>query len=194
MKPGRARRPWRLAGCVVTGLLVLAPISAAAEKADSAQPLQIESDRMSANELTKVATFEGDVVLTKGSIRLTADRIVVKEQEKGSHHAVATGNPVRFRQRMDSKEGKASVWVDGEAQRIEYDEGTEKVELFDKARVNRDGDEVRGDYILYDQRTEYFSVRGGKGSSPGRVRAIIQPKAAQEQSDRPPSNPAPPAR
>jgi lipopolysaccharide export system protein LptA len=194
MNPGRARRTRHLAGAVIAGLLLLTAVPAAAEKADSDQPLQIESDRMSANDLTKEAMFEGDVVLTKGSIRLTADRIVVKEQDKGSHHAVATGNPVRFRQRMDSKEGKAPVWVDGEAQRIEYDEGTEKVELFDKARVNRDGDEVRGDYILYDQRTEYFSVRGGKGSSSGRVRAIIQPKTTQERPDRPPSNPAPPAR
>jgi len=194
MKPARPARPRRLLGALVAVLSMLAAPPASAEKADAEQPLQIESDRMNANDLTKEATFEGDVVLTKGTIRMTAERIVVKELEKGSHHAVATGNPVRFRQRMDAKDAKEAVWVEGEAQRIEYDERTEKVELFDKARVDRAGDEVRGDYILYDQRTEFFSVRGGKGPSSGRVRAIIQPRSAPERSPAPPSTPAPPAR
>jgi len=194
MKPTRHPRPWRLVAPLVAALSMLAPLTVSAEKADADQPLQIESDRMSANDLTKDAMFEGDVVLTKGTIRMTAERIVVKEQEKGSHHAVATGNPVRFRQRMDAKDGAEPVWVEGEAQRIEYDERTEKVELFDKARVDRAGDEVRGDYILYDQRTEFFSVRGGKGPASGRVRAIIQPKSASERTAAPPSTPAPPAR
>lgn len=194
MNPTRHLRPWRLVGPLVAVLSILVPLTVSAEKADTDQPLQIESDRMSANDLTKEAMFEGDVVLTKGTIRMTAERIVVKEQEKGSHHAVATGNPVRFRQRMDAKDGKEPVWVEGEAQRIEYDERTEKVELFDKARVDRAGDEVRGDYILYDQRTEFFSVRGGKGPSSGRVRAIIQPKSASERTAPPPSTPAPPSR
>lgn len=194
MKSARPPRLRRLVRVLVAVLSALAPLTVAAEKADADQPLQIESDRMSANDLTKEAMFEGDVVLTKGTIRMTAERIVVKEQEKGSHHAVATGNPVRFRQRMDAKDGKDAVWVEGEAQRIEYDERTEKVELFDKARVDRAGDEVRGDYILYDQRTEFFSVRGGKGSTPGRVRAIIQPKSTSERTAQPPSTPAPPAR
>lgn len=194
MKPRRRLWSWCRPGTVAVMLALLAPLPALAEKADAEKPLQIESDRMSANDLTKEATFEGDVVLTKGSIRMTADRIVVKEQEKGSHHAVATGNPVRFRQRMDAKDGKDAVWVDGEAQRIEYDERTEKVELFDKARVNRAGDEVRGNYILYDQRTEFFSVTGGKGTSSGRVRAIIQPKSASQPTAPPPSKPAPRAR
>jgi len=178
---------------VVAVLAMLAGPPASAEKADAEQPLQIESDRLSANDLTKEATFEGDVVLTKGTIRMTAEKIVVTEQDKGSHRAVATGNPVRFRQRMDAKDAKEAVWVEGEAQRIEYDERTEKVELYDKARVDRAGDEVRGDYILYDQRTEFFSVRGGKGPSSGRVRAIIQPRSAPERGAPPPSTPAPPA-
>lgn len=192
MKPASPARPRRLLGVLIAVLAMLALPPASAEKADAEQPLQIESDRLSANDLTKEATFEGDVVLTKGTIRMTADKIVVKEQEKGSHRAVATGNPVRFRQRMDAKDAKEAVWVEGEAQRIEYDERTEKVELYDKARVDRAGDEVRGDYILYDQRTEFFSVRGGKGPSSGRVRAIIQPRSAAERGAPPPSTPAPP--
>jgi len=181
--PGRPQRMRRLVA-VVLGALLLAPHAATAEKSDRDKPLQIEANRMSADDVRKVATFEGEVVLTKGTIHMTADRIVVTEGEKGFHQASATGNPVRFRQRLDPKDGKEAVWVDGEALRAEYDERTERVELFENARVTRDRDEVRGDYILYDQRTEFFSVRAGKDTTSGRVRAIIQPKSTS----------APPAR
>ncbi|MDX1375781.1 MAG: lipopolysaccharide transport periplasmic protein LptA [Burkholderiales bacterium] len=179
----------RIAAAALAALL-LTPLAAAAEKADRDKPLLIEADRMSADDVRKVATFEGEVVLTKGTIRMTAERIVVTEGEKGFHQATATGNPVRFRQRLDPKDGKEAVWVDGEALRAEYDERTERIELFENARVTRDRDEVRGDYILYDQRTEFFSVRAGKETTSGRVRAIIQPKSASE----PPAGGAPPAR
>jgi lipopolysaccharide export system protein LptA len=171
--------------------LLLVPFAAAAEKTDRDKPLQIEANRMSADDLRKVATFEGEVVLTKGTIRMTAERIVVTEGEKGFHQASATGKPVRFRQRLDPKDGKEAVWVDGEALRAEYDERSERVELFEQARVTRDRDEVRGDYILYDQRTEFFSVRAGKETTSGRVRAIIQPKSTSEGSAG--AAPAPPA-
>jgi len=170
----------RLAAVALAALL-LVPLAAAAEKADRDKPLQIEANRMSADDVRKVATFEGEVVLTKGTIRMTAARIVVTEGEKGFNHATATGDPVRFRQRLDPKDGKEAVWVDGEALRVEYDERSERVELFEQARVTRDRDEVRGDYILYDQRTEFFSVRAGKDTTSGRVRAVIQPKSTAAQ-------------
>lgn len=167
---------WRRAA-VVLGAALLLPLGALAEKADSEKPLEIESNAMSADNVRKVAVFEGAVVLTKGTINITAERIVVTEGGKGSNQATATGTPVRFRQRMESKDGKEGVWVDGEALRVVYDERSERVELFDKARVTRDGDEVRGDYILYDQRTEFFSARTDKASTSGRVHAIIQPRS-----------------
>src|SRR5436853_120616 len=83
--------------------------------------------------------------------------------------------PQRFRQRQDPKDGKEGAWMDGEALRMEIDDRKSTIELFDSARVNRDGDEVTGNYIFVDQRSDYFSVSSGKGA-PGRVKAIIQPK------------------
>jgi lipopolysaccharide export system protein LptA len=42
--------------------------------------------------------------------------------------------------------------------------------------VTRDKDEVRGSTILYDQRSEFFSVSSAKDAPGSRVRAVIQPK------------------
>jgi lipopolysaccharide export system protein LptA len=125
--------------------------------------------------------FEGNVVLTKGTIAVHADRIVVRQDADGNQFTTATGRPVRFKQRQDPKEGeKEGRWMDGEAMRVEIDDAKQTIELFDNARVNRGGDEVAGNYIFVDQGTDYFSVSAGKGAPSGRVKAVIQPKAAPQ--------------
>ena len=149
-----------------------------AEKAARDKPTQVEANRMSADDVRRLNVFEGDVVVTKGTISLRADRLVVRQDAEGFQLATATGRPVRFRQRQDPKPGeKEGIWVEGEALRIELDDRNQKIELFDKARVNRGGDEVAGDYIFVDQRSDFYQVSAGKGAAKGRVKAIIQPKA-----------------
>ena len=159
-------------------LFVAAPalvVPAYGEQADSTKPTQIEANRMSADDARRTNTFEGNVIVTRGTLNIRADRIVVRQDKDGNQSATATGNPVRFRQRQDPKPpDKEGVWLEGEARRIEIDDKAGKVELFESARVNRGGDEVTGDYILVDQKSDFFTVTPGKGE--GRVRATIQPK------------------
>ena len=163
----------------VVVLLVLAG-PALAEKADRDKPTQVEANKMSADDARRLNIFEGDVVVTKGTIRLTADKLVVRQDAEGFQLATATGKPAKFRQRQDAKPGeKEGIWVEGEALRIELDDKNQKIELFDKARVNRGGDEVAGDYIFVDQRADFYQVssgKGGGGEKPGRVKAVIQSK------------------
>jgi lipopolysaccharide export system protein LptA len=168
---------------VRAALLALAALAAApayAEKADKDKPTQIESNRMSSDDTRRMNLFEGNVVLTKGTITVRADRIVVHQDAEGFQFTTATGAPVRFRQRQDPKDGKEGGWMEGEARRIELDDRNEKIELFDNARVNRDGDEVTGNYIFVDQRSDFFSVNAGKGAPGGRVKAVIQPKTPSD--------------
>jgi len=158
--------------------LLLIVFSATAEKADRDKPTEVEANRMSADDVRRMNIFEGNVVLTKGTMRVQAERIVVRQDAEGFQYATATGKPVRFRQRQDPKPTeKEGEWMDGEALRIEIDERAGKVELFENARVNRGGDEVTGNHIMVDQRSEFFSVKSDEG---GRVKAVIQPKAPAE--------------
>jgi lipopolysaccharide export system protein LptA len=159
-------------------LLLILATPALAEKADRDKPTQVEANKMTADDVRRLNVFEGDVVVTKGTIRLTADRLVVRQDAEGFQLATATGKPARFRQRQDAKPGeKEGIWVEGEAMRIELDDRNQKIELFDKARVNRGGDEVAGDYIFVDQRSDFYQVSSGKGGEKqGRVKAIIQSK------------------
>jgi lipopolysaccharide export system protein LptA len=157
-------------------LLLALAAPALAEKADKDQPTQVEANKMSADDARRLNIFEGQVVLTKGTITIRADRLVVRQDADGFQLATATGRPVRFRQRQDAKPGeKEGIWVEGEALRIEVDDRNQKIELYENARVNRGGDEVAGNYILVDQTSEFFSVSAGKGGDE-RVKMVIQPK------------------
>jgi lipopolysaccharide export system protein LptA len=169
-------------------LLFAAATGAAAETADRDKPTQIESNRMSADDVRRMTIFEGDVVVTRGTLTIRAERIVVRQDAEGYQFATATGSPVRLRQRQDAKPPAEGVWMEGEALRIEVDDRNGKIEMFEQARVKRGGDEVAGNYIFVDQRSDFFTVRsdggsdkpaagGDKPAGDGRVRAVLQPKS-----------------
>jgi len=162
---------------LITLLGLVFSANAFSEKADQAKPTQIEANKMSSDETRRLTIFEGSVVLTKGTMNVRADRIVVRQDAEGYQYATATGNPVRFRQRLDPKDGQEAVWMDGEALRIEVDDKKQTIELHEKARVTRGGDEVQGALIFVDQRSDFYSVSAGKDSPGGRVKATLQPKS-----------------
>ena len=172
----------------VAAVVLLLAIGAVAhaERTDRDKPVNIEADRMLADDQKQTAVFEGRVVLTQGTFVLRADKLTVRQDTQGFQTGVALGAPATFRQKRDG----VDEWIDGEASRIEYDGKSERVELFEKARVSRDKDEVRGNYISYDSRTEVFRVQPSKDAAgppgrEGRVRAVIQPKKKDEPSARP---------
>lgn len=173
-----------LARLLLAAALLAAVAGAHAEKADKDKPTNIEANKMSSDDARRMSIFEGNVVLTKGTMVIRADRIVVRQDADGFQLATATGRPVRFRQKGDPKGDKEGTWTEGEALRVEIDDRNEKIELFEHARVTRDQDIVNGEYIFLDQRTEFFSVSAARGAAPtspeGRVKAVIQPKTKLE--------------
>lgn len=159
-----------------------------AERADRDKPVDIEADRLTVDDRNKVSIFEGNVVLTQGTLVIRGDKLVVTQDAAGFQQGVATATGSRlasFRQRRD----RSTEYVDGEAARIEYDSRSEKARLFERARVSSGGDKVTGDYIEYDAVTETYLAKvapgSAQGTAAGRVRAVIQPK---------PDNAPPPAR
>ena len=175
----------RHAAAFAIALAAMSAFSAKAEKADREKPTQVEANRMTSDEARRISIFEGNVVLTKGTLQLQADRVVVRQDADGFQTATATGSPVRFRQKSDPRGGAEGVWIEGQAGRIEIDEKNERIELHQNAQVTRDKDEVRGSYILYDQRSEFFSVSSAKDAPGSRVRAVIQPKPPEAEAPAP---------
>jgi lipopolysaccharide export system protein LptA len=169
---------------LVTLAMLAGPAHAA--KADSEQPTNIEADQMVYDDVKQTSTFTGNVVLTRGSILMRAHRLVVSQDPQGFQYAslhAPPGGLATFRQRRDSG---PDDWVEGEAERIEYDGKNETVKLFARARMRRlEGtrptDEVQGAFISYDSRAEFFTVNnmptGESKPGGGRIRAVIQPRS-----------------
>ncbi|SFM58773.1 lipopolysaccharide transport periplasmic protein LptA [Rugamonas rubra] len=165
-------------------LLLGAAVPALAEKADSSKPTEIKFDNVDIDDVKQIQTFTGNVVLTRGTLLMKAAKAVVTQSPEGYQYATLTsvaGVPATFRQKRD---GAGDQWVEGEAERIEYDGKIELVKLFSKARVKRiegskPGDVVEGEFISYDSRKEFFSVKntptGDSKPGAGRGTMVIQP-------------------
>ncbi len=157
---------------VVLALVCATVFNVHAERADRDKPIQVEADAVRMDDLKKIAVYEGKVILTQGSLRVQADRIEVRQDAEGFLTGVATGRPVHFRQRLDGR----GDWVDAWANRVEYDARKEQVRLIGEAYLKKGEEELRGDLIVYDARTEVYQASGGlPGQKPGRVRAVILP-------------------
>jgi lipopolysaccharide export system protein LptA len=155
--------------------LITSPILAFAEAADREKPIDLEADSVQVDDAKQISTYIGNVILTQGTLVIHADKLIVREDKEGFQHSTSLGNPTTFKQKREGK----NEYMEGSAQRIEYDGRMDKVKLFTKAWVKRGEDIVHGDYIMYDAVAEYAEVIGGTKSATnttGRVRAIIQPK------------------
>lgn len=164
------------------GLMSICLVGVAhADKADRDKPIHIESDKMSLDNAKRISIFEGQVDLTQGTLHVIAEKAVVTEDEAGNKFCVATGHLASFRQKRDG----TNEYVEGYGERIEYNTLSEKIDLFVRARVKRDQDDVRGDHITYNTQTEIFRVNSPQLT--GRVRATLQPKAKETKSPAPPA-------
>jgi len=156
-----------------------------AEKADAEKPTNVEADQMAYDDVRQINTFTGNVVLTRGTLVMKAHKMVVTQDPAGYQFATlyaGQGKQASFRQKRD---GGDNLWIEGEGDRIEYDNKVDVAKLFTKAKMRRlEGskitDEVEGEFISYDNRTEFFTVNNTptETSKPGagRIKAVIQPR------------------
>jgi lipopolysaccharide export system protein LptA len=155
------------------------------ERADKEKPAVITSDRSSGDDINQTQLYTGDVQLTKGTIILRADQLTTKQDPEGYNFGVAVetqpGKLAYFKQKREG----VDEYIEGQAERIEYDEKSDTVKLFNHAIVKRlaagrDSDEIRGDRIDYNTRTEIYSALSNGTATPGtpdsRVRVVLQPK------------------
>lgn len=159
--------------------------SARAEKADSEKPTNVEADQMAYDDVKQINTFTGNVILTRGTLVMHAYKMIVTQDPAGYQYATLlapAGGLATFRQKRDTGPNQ---WVEGQAERIEYNGKSELVKLFSKAKLRRlEGtkptDEVEGEFISYDSRAEFFNVNntatGENKPGGGRIKAVIQPR------------------
>ncbi|MGA7178177.1 MAG: lipopolysaccharide transport periplasmic protein LptA [Thiobacillaceae bacterium] len=155
-------------------LACLLSLPAFAEKADRSKPINLEADSVTLDDIKKIGVYQGNVILTEGTLMIRADRVEVIQDANGLKSVVAIGNPVSFRQKRDG----VDEFVEAYAPRVEFDNTKGQLELSGGARLRKGDDEIRGNLITYNTQTEFFKVVGEHGAQTpvGRVRITIRPK------------------
>lgn len=169
----------------------------AAEQADRTKPIDVEANIATVDDKNnRIRTLEGNVILTQGTMRLTAERVVIKEDDAGFTTAQIFGGPksqVAFRQKRDN----SADFMEGSADRAEFDDQADTLKLLSNARLKSGGDELKGEYIFYNSATGEMQARNVlpdakgiavSGGNVGRVKITIQPKNPDEKNK--PSAPA----
>jgi lipopolysaccharide export system protein LptA len=172
-------------------LLAFSQPSAWAEKADRTKPMNAEADSLRYDDARQTSVFTGNVVITKGTMVIRADRVEVRQDNEGFQFGTATstgGKRAFFRQKRDA----GDEWIEGEGETIVYDGKADTVSFNRNANLRRLRgatltDETQGALITYDNTSDVFNVSGGVASSgtpgnpgnpSGRVRAVLTPRAA----------------
>lgn len=150
-------------------LLASFPFVTQALEEDVNKPIEVEADSVEIDEGSGKSTYKGNVVLTQGSIRLTADRITVIQQDNKSDQIIAVGSPALLTQ----KPANGKKPVKGRSKRMEYSVDSDILYLIGNATLIQDQDTFKSDRIAYDRKKSL--IKGGTSAQgKQRVRVTIK--------------------
>lgn len=143
----------------------------------------ILSDTLHYDDVEKVSTFTGNVILTRGGLTIRSAKLVMHEDPEGNQFGTATANPGEIVTIYQENPEKFETIV-GTGYQADYDGSNSTVTLTGKAIVTRKicgkpFDNVRGAKIIYNEQTGKYEAFGGKNSAgvDGRVRSLAQPQS-----------------
>lgn len=136
---------------------------------DRQQPIELRADGAELDQSTGVSTYTGNVVISQGSLRLTADtaRIYITDGEFERMEARGSPSTLRYRPSADKPP------IEGVGQRVEYNAVSGKVTVSGQARFTQGGDVFTGQQISYDLAKDRVSAQG---TDREQIHFTIQPR------------------
>ena len=194
---------------------LLAAGSALAYKSDKGQPINIQADHADfradpSNNGNGTGIYTGHVVITQGSITMTAERAVVHVIGNELDTADISGKPASFQQQPDN-----AGMIHGYADEISYDAAKNQIDLTGEARLFQPVTQVKGvtvatppagttagaatqgerllsaDHIRYNTETQHMLATSG--TEDGRVHITFPPKQLPGEAPSVGTRPAPAA-
>ena len=161
---------------ILTFLSVLLAVNVFALSDDREQPILIEANKATIDNIKQIAIYKGNVIVTQGSIRINADIVTINyTQKQNIEKVIAVGKQARFKQLLDNgDEIKAS------ARQMEYNAIKDMLTLRNKAKLRKlkNGKDIymsKAPRIIYD--TQRAIIEADKGNTKkGRVSVKIQPQ------------------
>lgn len=180
---------------ILLGCLVLLPPAAWSLSSDNDQPMEVEANhqksvasRTGAAGDPDITDLDGNVVITRGSIKIHADHARVYQIPAGAKvanagkfsHIVLTGKPAHMQQLHDGDCGLMSA----DANTIDYKPLNNLAELTGNVKVVQAGrGESHSQHMIYN--TETGDMESGDSAPGSRIHMIMQPGGAKpaERSD-----------
>ncbi|MCD8523591.1 MAG: lipopolysaccharide transport periplasmic protein LptA [Saccharospirillaceae bacterium] len=161
---------------------------------DWQQEMTILSDRAELDRKAGVVIYEGNVVLTQGTLRIESDRLLIIRSGDTLEKAIAEGHsdkPARYQQQINP--GKPLTKAHGK--RIDYFAQRREITLQGNAQLQQDGNQFSGERILYDMTKETVTASGSthtSGQTNGdsekqRIKVVIQPQTSPAAAENSPA-------
>lgn len=185
----RTNPGWALAALYVS--LVSTTINGADERPDTATlrptgPVTISADRAEW-EKGGAMVYTGKVQLESGELKLTGDRLQLRQLGDGQFEAKVSGDQAALDHKgILDRDGKVGPPVHAQANLMTYDSRAEQVELSGGALLRRGTDKINGENIRYDVARRRIEAGGGPK---GQVRIEMQPPPRKSDA----GEPVPPA-
>lgn len=153
---------------LVLGLFT--PVPTLALEEDRNQPIQLEADRARLDQKTGVSVYEGNVIISQGSMRLGANTVTIHTADGKFQRMEATGNPATFK----LKPAPDKEEIHGQGRYIDYDAVNSKLILSDKAKVTQSQTVFEGDRIEYDLDKDLVNAKST--TKRGRIKITLPPQ------------------
>lgn len=120
---------------------------------DKHAPAHIEADRVVMHEKDNLSIYHGNVKIIKGSVRLSGDKITIKNKAGKLHSIIILGNPATFSQQNDLGEA-----VSAQSQQMEYNGLSGMLELKEQAILIKNKSQFSSAHIIYDTQKDVVTA------------------------------------
>lgn len=139
---------------------------------ESKLPINIEADRLDAQDQVGISLYRGNVIATQGSLVLKGDQLKIEHPQRQVQQVTITGKPATFK-RFNAEEQR---WIKGQADTLIYYANQKQVELIGNALLEQEGgNKVQGPKLQYDLEQQTIQA-GATTNKPGRVSVTITPE------------------
>ena len=143
-------------------------------ESDADQPITIDSNTATYDDVSSTSIYTGNVISVQGSIRVNSDKLVVYLKDGEAEKLVFTGRPAKFKQTPSA----GAEDIIGDALTGEYYPKKNLLVLINDATVVQGNATYASNYIEYDIKSSLVKA-GEKSSDTKRVHVILKPKSAK---------------
>ena len=140
--------------------------------------LRVDADSLKHDDKNLITTFKGNVVMVRNNLTIKGELLQLKQTENGLSYGHIIGSPAKFKQKRDLD----GEWIEGEANRLDYDERDSMFFLSGNASLKRKQngeikDEVSGDKLSYSSITDVYKAETTPGKT--RTRMTLMPRKTE---------------